>query len=173
MRNAYKKAPVLLFALIYDTYRTELCLFKFLCCRVSLPMLPYSWLGPNSTRINRRQQRPETGHNSISGANNSDSSSSRPPLLPVRTVDSDTSDSDDEYYYCDGLDEDLEKDYDGGDCVLDLAELAAQVILFFKVNFAMMFDSENFTEFYLVSNTVGAQSIARLCQNLINCRRNI
>ncbi len=106
-------------------------------------MLPHSWLGPNSTRINRRQQRSETAHNSISGANNSNSSSSsnnHPPLLPVRTVDNnDTSDSDDECY-CDGLDEDLEEDYDDGDCVLDLAELAAQVILFFKVNFAMMFE---------------------------------
>jgi hypothetical protein len=103
--------------------------YSYLCCRVSLPMLPHSWLGPNSTRINRRQQRPETARNSIPVADNSNcsSSSSHPPLLPVRTVD--TSDSDDEYY-CDGLDE----DYDDGDCVLDLAELAAQVILFFKVN---------------------------------------
>jgi hypothetical protein len=93
-------------------------------------MLPHSWLGPNLTRINRRQQRPETAHNSIPEADNSNRSSSshHPPLLPVRTVDtSDTSDSDDECY-CDGLDEDLEEDYDGGDCVLDLAELAAQVI---------------------------------------------
>jgi hypothetical protein len=95
-------------------------------------MLPHSWLGPNSTRINRRQQRSETARNSIPEADNSNSSSSsshHPSLLPVRTVDnSDTSDSDDEYY-CDGLDEDLEEDSDDGDCVLDLAELAAQVII--------------------------------------------
>jgi hypothetical protein len=105
---------------------------------VSLPTLPHSWLGPNSTRINRRQQRSETAHNSIPEADynsipeadnsNCSSSISHPPLLPVRIVDSDTSDSDDEYC-CDGLDEDLEEDYDDGDCVLDLAELAAQVII--------------------------------------------
>jgi len=127
-------------------------------------MLPHSWLGPNSTRINRRQQRPETARNSIPEADNSNCSSSsnnHPPLLPVRTVDTDTSDSDDEYY-CDGLDEDLEEDYDGGDCVLDLAELAAQVILFFKVNFAMIFDSENFTEFYLVPNNRVAYVFVRV-----------
>jgi hypothetical protein len=94
-------------------------------------MLPHSWLGPNS-RINHRQQRPETAHNSIPEADNSNSSSSshHPSLLPVRTVDADTSDSDDEYY-CDGWDEDLDEDYDVGDCVLDLAELAAQVIFIF------------------------------------------
>ena len=93
-------------------------------------MLPHSWLGPNSTRINRRQQRPETARNSIPEANNSNSSSSshHPSLLPVRTVDANTTDSDDEYY-CDGLEEDLEEDYDDGDRVLDLAELAAQVII--------------------------------------------
>ncbi len=101
--------------------------------------MPHSWLGPNLTRINRRQQRPETARNSIPEANNSNSSSSshHPSLLPVRTVDANTTDSDDEYY-CDGLEEDLEEDYDDGDRVLDLAELAAQVILVFKVSFVVM-----------------------------------
>jgi hypothetical protein len=117
-------------------------------------MLPHSWLGPNSTRINRRQQRLETAHNSIPEADNN------PPLLPVRTVDNnDTSDSDDEYY-CDGLDEDLDEDYDDGDCVLDLAELAAQVIdFFFKVSFVMMMFSQkillSFTWFQITKITTG------------------